>query len=104
MDIRFVWRQDRVDHGMFCVYWGPGNCNLANHYIRKFAPTHHKNVRPIYLYIKDRSPDTLKGCFRILQAPTKSPKLLGNRNNATKQANLPVRQLTNLERLYNSRI
>ena len=89
---------------MFCVYWGPGNENLAYYYTKRFAPTHHKNVRPIYLYIKDRSLDTLQGCVRILAAPTKSPPIYAIEKNDTKPANLPVTQLTNIERLYKSRI
>ena len=84
---------------MFCVYWGPGNKNLADYYTKRFPPTHHKNVRPIYLYHKDCSPDTLQGCIRILATPTKSPTICAIENNNTKPANLPLTQLTNLERL-----
>ena len=41
MDIRFYWLQDRVDQGMFRVYWGPGKENLGNYSTKKFAPFHH---------------------------------------------------------------
>ena len=106
MDMRFYWLQDRVDQGMFRVYWGPRKENLGDYYTKKFAPAHHKNVRLIYLYIKDRSPSTLQGCVEILAAP--QLRAIENkaktRKPATKQANLPVTRLTNLERLYNSRI
>ena len=87
---------------MFRVYWGPGKENLGDYFTKKFTPTHHKNVRPIYLYIKDRSPTTLQGCVKILAAP----QLGAIENNAKtrKPANLPVTQLTNIERLYKSRI
>ena len=106
MDMRFYWLQDRVDQGMFRVYWVPGKENLGDYYMKKFAPANHKNVRPIYLYIKDCNPATLQGCVEIqaalqlcaIENKTKTHKP------ATKPANLPVTQLTNLERLYNSRI
>ena len=98
MDMRFYWLQDRVDQGMSSVYWGPGKENLVDYYTKRFAPTHHKNVRPIYLYTKYRSPDTLQRCVRILSTPTKSPQLCAIENN-TKPANLPLTRLTNLERL-----
>ena len=106
MDMRFYWLQDRIDQGMFRVYWGPGNENLADYYTKRFAPTYHKNVRPIYLYIKDQSLDTLQGCVEILAALTKLQQLCAIQNNSTKHkpANLLVSQLTNLERLYKSRI
>ena len=52
MDMRFYWLQNRVDQGMFCVYWGPGNENLAVYYTTK-SPHSSQNVRPIYLYEKD---------------------------------------------------
>ena len=94
MDMRFYWLQDRVDQGMFRVYWGPGKENLADYYTKRFTATHHKKVRPIYLYDKDRSPDTLQGCVRILAAPNKKPPL---------RVVNPLTWLTNLERLYNSR-
>ena len=93
----------RVDQGMFRVYWGPGKENLADYYTTRFAASHHKNDRPIYLYDKDRSPNMLQGCVRILAAPAKSPPLRTIQNNATKPANMPLTRLTNLERLYNSR-
>ena len=41
---------------------------------------------------------------RIVADHTKSQQLCVIENNTTKPANLPVTQLTNLERLYNSRI
>ena len=104
INMQFYWLQNRVNQGMSCVYWGQGNENLADYYTKRFAPTHHKNVRLIYLYVKDRRLDTPQGCVRILAAPTKSPKLHAIENTTTKPANLPVTRLTNLEHLYNSRI
>ena len=91
---------------MFHVYWGPGKENLGDYYTKKFAPAHHKNVRPIYLYIKDRSPTMLQGCVEILAAPQLSAieNKAKTRKPATKPANLLVTQLANLDRLYNSRI
>ena len=106
MDMRFYWLQDRVDQGMFHVYWGPGKENLGYYYTKKFAPANHRNVRQIYLYIKDPSPTTLQGCVEILAAPQLCAieNKAKTRKPATKPANLPVTQLTNLEHLYDSRV
>ena len=57
-----------------------------------------------YIYMKKQSQDTLQECVRILASPTKLPPLCDIENNAIKPAKLPVTRLTNLERLYNSRI
>ena len=102
MDMRFYWLQDRVDQGMFRVYWGPGKENLADYYTKRFAAIHHKKVRPIYLYDKDRSPTTLQGCVKILAAPDKQ-KPQRARTPLTRLTN-PLTRLTNLERLHNSRL
>ena len=87
---------------MFRVYWGRGKENLGDYYTKKSAPAHHKNVGPIYLYIKDRSSDTFQGCVDILAAP----QLCAIENKATKRkpGNLLVTPLTNIEHLYKSRI
>ena len=34
MDMQFYWLQDRVDQGMFRVYWGPGKENLGDYYTK----------------------------------------------------------------------
>ena len=60
---------------MFRVYWDQGKENLADYYTKRFAAIHQKKVRPIYLYDKDQSPNTLQGCVEILAAPDKKKPL-----------------------------
>lgn len=103
MDMRFYRLQDRVNQGMLRVYWGPGKENLADYYRKRFAAIQHKKVRPIYVYDKDRSPNTLQGCVEILAAPDKKKPPLRAITPVTRLTN-PLTQLTNLERLYNSRL
>jgi hypothetical protein len=80
MDMRFYWLQDRVEQGQFRVFWAPGKINLAD-YQSKVQPTSvHRAVRPIYLYIEGKSPSTLQGCDKILEALSAG--------NATKRAPL----------------
>jgi hypothetical protein len=66
MDMRFWWLVDRVEQKQFRIYWAPGAVNLADYYSKKHPASHHKKVRPIYLYIKDQSPSLLQGCDKIL--------------------------------------
>jgi len=66
MDMRFYWLQDRVEQGQFKIYWAPGKYNLADYFTKLHPPSHHRKVRPIYLYIEENSPTTLQGCVEIL--------------------------------------
>ena len=65
IDMRFYWLCDRVQQGMFDVYWAPGLSNLADYPTKHHSGKHHKAVRPIYLSLKD-SPRTMKGCIELL--------------------------------------
>ena len=67
MDMRFYWLVDQVEQGLFKVYWAPGNINLANYYSKKHPASHHRNMRPIYTYIKGQSPSTIQGCVEIFR-------------------------------------
>ena len=67
MDMRFYWLVYRVSQKMFKVYWAPGNINLADYYSKKLPASHHRKVRPIYTYIKDKSPSTIQGCVELLK-------------------------------------
>jgi hypothetical protein len=42
MDMRFDWTKDRVKHGQFKMYWGPGFQNLADYFTKHHSPAHHK--------------------------------------------------------------
>jgi hypothetical protein len=66
MDMRFYWLQDRVEQGQFRVYWAPGKYNLADYFSKLHPPSHHRRMRPIYLYNERTSPTTLQGCVEIL--------------------------------------
>ena len=66
MDMRFWWLVDRTEQGQFRIFWAPGILNLADYYTKKHPASHHKKVRPIYLYIKGKSPSLTQGCDKIL--------------------------------------
>ena len=55
-----------VEQKQFQAEWGPGKENLADYTTKFHIPAHHKKMRPIQLYIKDKSPSTLKGCVKIM--------------------------------------
>jgi hypothetical protein len=69
MDMRFYWVYDRVHQGQYDIYWAPGSGNLADYFIKKHFPIHHKQMRPIYLHTTTSS--SLRGCVD-------SPIPLGN--------------------------
>ena len=52
---------------MFKVYWAPGSINLADYFSKKLPASHHRAVRPIYTYIKGKSPSTIQGCVELLK-------------------------------------
>jgi hypothetical protein len=52
MDMRFYWLQDRIAQDQFRVFWQRGIDNLGD-YVTKHHPTnHHKEMRKIFLHIK----------------------------------------------------
>ena len=66
--MKLCWLKDRAAQGEFPIYWAPGAENLGDNYTKVHAPSHHKKVNPIYLYNKETSPLTMKGCIEILTA------------------------------------
>ena len=66
IDMRFWWLKDRIEQKQFRAIWGPGKENLADYTTKFHIPAHHKKMRPIQLFIKDKSPSTLKGCVKIM--------------------------------------
>ena len=67
VDMNFNWLHDRtVNQKQLEPEWAPGPTNLADYPSKHHPGVHHKNVRPVYLYIKDKSPSTLKGCNELL--------------------------------------
>ena len=64
--MRFWWLKDRIEQKQFRAEWGPGIENLADYTTKFHIPAHHKKMIPIQLFIKNRSPSTLKGCVKIM--------------------------------------
>ena len=65
-DMNANWVKDRCEQGQFEIKWAPGKTNLADHPTKHHAGLHHRQVRPIQLFIEGKSPTTLQGCNRIL--------------------------------------
>jgi hypothetical protein len=70
IDMRFYWLKDRQEQGQFDICWESGKTNLADYTTKHHPSSHHKQVRPICLYMKDESPRTLQGCIKILSPNT----------------------------------
>jgi hypothetical protein len=73
MDMRFWWLVDRTQQGQFRIFWAPGILNLADYYTKIHPASHHKKVRPIYLYIEGKSPSLTQGCDKILTFGSTTP-------------------------------
>ena len=68
IDMRFHFLKDRVtNHKQLIIRWAPGITNLADYTTKHHPGAHHRKVRPIFLYVKGKSPTTLKGCNKILE-------------------------------------
>ena len=50
MDMRYHWVRDKVQQGLFNVYWDKGSRNKADYYTKHHSPSHHQLMRPQYLY------------------------------------------------------
>ena len=80
IDMNFHWLGDRtVNQKQFKLEWAPGSTNLGDYPTKHHFSKHHRQVRPIYQYIKGRSPSTLEGCNRILN-PTSQTKTYGRQD------------------------
>jgi hypothetical protein len=49
IDMRFYWIRDRVAQQQFQILWKKGADNLADYFTKHHPPTHHKQMRPLYL-------------------------------------------------------
>ena len=65
-DRQYWWLKDRESQMQFQTVWEPGCYNLADYYTKHHLPSHHRQVRPIYLYEAGETPTSLQGCNRIL--------------------------------------
>ena len=68
--MQFYWLRDRTMQKHFHIYWEPGKHNLADLPTKHHAGSHHRRVRPIYIYNKETSPVSIQGCIKLL-SPSK---------------------------------
>ena len=66
IDMQFYWLRDQVKQGQFKVYWDSGKHHHGDYTTKHHSGAHHKLMRPIRLYIKNKSPRTSQGCIRIM--------------------------------------
>jgi hypothetical protein len=66
IDMGFYWLKDRFEQEQFDYVWGPGIENLADYPTKHHSGKHHSTVRPIYIYMKNKSPKTIQGCVELL--------------------------------------
>ena len=88
IDVRFYWLRDRVKQGQFFVFWDAGKNNLADFATKHHPPAHHKQVRPIYTFIEDLSPESLQGCIKIMNGNRKDGQTVTQ--NAASHPNKPL--------------
>ena len=70
MDMRFFWIQDREAQQQFKVEWEPAALNKADYFTKHHPPSHHINMRPIYLHIPaGPSAHALRGCVDLTAPP-----------------------------------
>ena len=63
--MHFCWLAGRVQQGQFNVRWGSGKKNLADYFTKHHPPSHHRQVRSIYVHTKE-SPSSFQGCVERL--------------------------------------
>ena len=57
------------------VEWGLGKENFRDAPTKHYPVSHHKKIRPINLYVKGKSPSSLKGCIKLITLdPVTQPK------------------------------
>jgi Reverse transcriptase (RNA-dependent DNA polymerase) len=56
MDMRFYWVQDRVKQGQLKIHWQKGELNLADYFTKHHPASHHRQLRPTYLYVPGPAP------------------------------------------------
>ena len=91
--MNFHWIRCQVKQKQFKVTWAPGNENFGDAPTKHHPPSHHEKMRPINLYIKGKSPSSLKGCITIM---TQTPVTQSKKNIVTATAALssPMKSIT----------
>ena len=59
-DVNANWVKDRCKQGQFEIKWAPGKTDLADYPTKHHTGLHHRQVQPIQLFIKGKSPTTLQ--------------------------------------------
>jgi hypothetical protein len=78
IDMRYHWVRDRIVQKQFCVEWQPGAENKADYYTKHHAGAHHQRMRPLYLYIPERS-NLSQSCEGVLNPDATSSGNQGTR-------------------------
>ena len=79
--MQFHWLCDRVEQGQFRVFWAPGKLSLGDYFTKRHPESHHKNMRYIYLWNKEKSPSTLQGCAKLLTQAVSNNKRTSSKTN-----------------------
>jgi hypothetical protein len=80
IDMHFYWVHDRVKQGHFHIYWGPGQFNLADYYMKHHSAAHHQRMRPMYLHTtqgQQAANAAIANALHILQGCVKPTPALG---------------------------
>jgi hypothetical protein len=59
IDMHFYWMKDREAQNQFMMFWALGKLNLGDYFMKHHAPTHHQNVKRLYLHDNQESPTPL---------------------------------------------
>ena len=96
--MRFYWLKDRQQQKQFSIYWDNGKNNFADYFTKHHSPSHHKAVRPIYLYDENNQLD-MRGCIKILNDRATSGSAKRASKRASCQTSIPhKRNVTNVSR------
>ena len=55
MDMRFHWIKCRSRQEQFKVIWKDNKNNMADYHTKHHSPAHHKEMRPLHLYVPGKS-------------------------------------------------
>ena len=53
MNGQYLWLINQVIFNTYRIKWAPGLENMADYFTKHFAATHHRNVHPFYVHMKN---------------------------------------------------
>lgn len=68
INMRYYWLQDRVEQGMFKIFWHKGADNQADYFTKHHSVRHHRDMRPRYLRTNRQVNFILSQIARAVQA------------------------------------